>query len=266
MLICLAEVIVARPKTSSTVMPDLPYQRIISLVPSLTELLIDLGLTDQLIGRTRFCIHPEEKVEEIKIVGGTKNPNLEKIVELKPDFILANKEENRKEDIEMLDNYAEVRVTEIDSIQDAILEISSLGNHLGVMEEASALVDKISALLNQRPPANTLSVAYFIWKDPWMTVGNDTYIHDVLHKYNLNNVFGLQKRYPTTSLEELKKKQPDLILLSSEPYPFKEKHLEEIKSVCPEATVQLINGEWFSWYGSRMVESFSQLNKWRRSL
>ncbi|MGN8225277.1 helical backbone metal receptor [Gracilimonas sp. BCB1] len=246
-------------------MPDLPYKRIVCLVPSLTELLVDLGLKDQLIGRTRFCIHPEG-IEDVEIIGGTKNPNLEKIVELEPDFILANKEENRKEDIELLEKYAKVRVTEIDSIQDAILEISSLGDILGVNKQAGAMVNKITALLNDRPAKSPLSVAYFIWKDPWMTVGSDTYIHDVLHKYGLDNVYGLHKRYPKTYLDELSAHSPELILLSSEPYPFKEKHIDEIKEVCPDFRVVLINGEWFSWYGSRMIKAFSFLNEWRASL
>ncbi|WP_421773126.1 helical backbone metal receptor [Gracilimonas sp.] len=246
-------------------MPDLPYTRIISLVPSLTELLVDLGLIDQLIGRTRFCIHPEG-IDDVEIIGGTKNPNLEKIVELKPDFIVANKEENRKEDIELLKKYTKVRVTEIDSIQDAILEISSLGEILGVKEKAGAMVNKITALLNDRPSKPPLSVAYFIWKDPWMTIGNDTYIHDVLHKYGLDNVYGLRKRYPKTNLDELLGHSPELILLSSEPYPFKEKHIDEIKSFCPDSRIELINGEWFSWYGSRMTKAFSFLNDWRASL
>ena len=247
-------------------MPELPYQRIICLVPSLTELLIDLGLKDQLIGRTRFCIHPKDEVEEIEIVGGTKNPNLEKIIEARPDFILANKEENRKEDIEVLEKYAEVRVTEIESIQDAILEISSLAEKLGVQDKAKLLVKSITELLNDRPKTDTHSVAYFIWKDPWMTIGNDTYIHDVLHKYNLNNVYGLQKRYPKTTLDELEKKSPELILLSSEPYPFKEKHIEELQEVCPDVQIKLVDGEWFSWYGSRMIQAFSKLNNWRSSI
>jgi len=247
-------------------MPDLPFNRIICLVPSLTELLIDLGLKDQLVGRTRFCIHPESEVEDIEIIGGTKNPNLEKIIELKPDFILANKEENRKEDIEVLEKYSEGMVSEIESIQDAILEISALGEKLGVNTQAQVLIQKITGLLNDRPATETLSVAYLIWKDPWMTIGNDTYIHDVLHKYNLNNVYGLHKRYPKTTLKDLAEKNPDLILLSSEPYPFKEKHLKELKENCPDSKIKLVNGEWFSSYGSRMIEAFSELNQWRSSL
>lgn len=247
-------------------MPDLPYHKIISLVPSLTELLIDLGLKEQLIGRTRFCIHPEEAVKDIEIVGGTKNPRLEKIIELQPDFILTNKEENRKEDIEVLEKYAEVRVTEIDTVQDAILEISALGSKLGTPEKANSLVQKITSILDNRPEKAPLSVAYFIWKDPWMSIGNDTYIHDVLQTYQLTNVYGNKTRYPKTSLDELAARNPDLILLSSEPYPFKEKHIEDIRKACPTSKIELVNGEWFSWYGSRMTEAFDWLNDWRASL
>lgn len=247
-------------------MPELPYQRIISLVPSLTELLFDLGLKEQIVGRTRFCVHPEKEVEEIEIIGGTKNPKLERVVELEPDFILANKEENRKEDIELLEKYAPIRVTEIDTIQDALLEISSLGQQLGVKDEANHLVQTINRLLDNRPDCQPLSVAYFIWKDPWMSVGYDTYIHDVLQSWQLTNVYGNKTRYPKTSLDELAAKNPDVILLSSEPFPFKEKHMDQIQEVCPTSKIVLVNGEWFSWYGSRMIKAFEWLNNWRTSL
>lgn len=247
-------------------MSELPYKRIISLVPSLTELLIDLGLKDQLVGRTRFCIHPEEEVDDIEIVGGTKNPDLEKIIELEPDFILANKEENRKEDIEVLQAYAHVHVTDIESVEDALLEISSLGISLGVNDEAQRFVSKVTDLLSKIPPERELSVAYFIWKDPWMTVGKDTYIHHVLKRYHLKNVYADQTRYPKTTLKELESRNPDLILLSSEPYPFKQKHIQEIREACPVAKIELVNGEWFSWYGSRMFKAFEALNTWRTNL
>ncbi len=247
-------------------MPDQPYNRIISLVPSLTELLIDLGLKDQLVGRTRFCIHPEKDVQEIEIVGGTKSPNLEKIIELEPDFILANKEENREEDIEVLRAYTKVYVTEIGSVEDALLEFSSLGQALGVKDEAQNIVSEISSILSKAPEVQELSVAYFIWKDPWMTVGKDTYIHNVLKHYNLTNVYGDRTRYPKTTLAKLASKNPDLILLSSEPFPFKEKHIQEIRGACPTAKIKLVNGEWFSWYGSRMIKAFEALNTWRQEL
>lgn len=244
-------------------MPDQPYKRLISLVPSLTELLIDLGLKDHLMGRTRFCIHPENEVQDIEIIGGTKNPNINKIIELEPDFILCNKEENRKVDIEQLQEHFKVYLTDISTIEDAILEIHSLSQTLGVKDQADLLIHKIMETLNQRPSTKIMTAAYLIWKDPWMTVGNDTYIHDVMEQYSLRNVFGDKTRYPNTSPEELRSLNPDLILLSSEPFPFKQNHIEELKGHCPESNIQLINGEWFSWYGSRMAASFQHLNEWR---
>lgn len=247
-------------------MPDTLYNKIISLVPSLTELLVDLGLRSNLVGRTRFCIHPEEIVEEIPIVGGTKNPDLEKIIEIQPDFILTNKEENRREDIELLHKYSDVRVTDISTMQDAILEITRLGQILNVQDISQNIVSEIQQMLDNKPEAKPKSVAYFIWKDPWMTIGNDTYIHDVLNTYQLQNVYGSQTRYPTTNLKKLSQKNPDLILLSSEPYPFKEKHLQEIQGYCPNSNIQLVNGEWFSWYGSRMIKSCKWLNNWREMI
>lgn len=256
----------ARPNKLSDTMPKLPYNRIISLVPSLTELLIDLKLEDQLIGRTRFCIHPKESVKHIEIVGGTKNPNIEKIIGLEPDLIIANKEENRKQDIAALKKNATILLTEINTIEDALLEINRIGRKTGTATKAAELVSKINQILQQKPVTSPLQTAYFIWKDPWMTIGSDTYIHDVMTKYGLINLFEDQLRYPTTTLKELSKLSPEIILLSSEPYPFKEKHIKDIKTHCPDSRIELINGEWFSWYGSRMAPSFEALNAWRSQL
>lgn len=247
-------------------MPDSAFKSIVSLVPSLTELLVDLGLKEHLAGRTRFCIHPKNAVETIPIVGGTKNPNLDKIIELQPDFILANKEENRKVDIEILQKYSRIRVTDISTIEDAILEINTLGKLFQVQNRAAEIVSELQSLLEHRPHVPEKTAAYFIWKDPWMTIGNDTFIHDVLNTYKLHNVYGGQTRYPVTDLTELAEKNPELILLSSEPYPFKEKHHQEIQKSCPGSDVQLVNGEWFSWYGSRLLKAFKWLNSWRQLL
>ncbi|MEX0721415.1 MAG: helical backbone metal receptor [Balneolaceae bacterium] len=243
-------------------MPE--YQRIVSLVPSLTELLIDLGLKEQLVGRTRFCIHPEKEVQDIEIIGGTKNPNIEKILSLDPDFILANKEENQKEDIAELSMQVNVRVTDIATINEALIAIFELGNLFDKKEKAEKLIAETTSLIDQKPESQPLRTAYLIWKDPWMTIGNDTYIHDVLETYELENVYGEQKRYPKISLKELAVKNPDFILLSSEPYPFKEKHKAELRESFPSAKIELVNGQWFSWYGSRMPKAFKQLNEWRK--
>jgi ABC-type Fe3+-hydroxamate transport system substrate-binding protein len=247
-------------------MLELPFKRIVSLVPSLTELLIDLGLKNQLIGRTRFRIHPEDVVQDLEIIGGTKNPNIEKIISLEPDLIIANKEENREKDIRALGSHAEIMLTEISTVEDALVEINRLGRKTGRTESALIITDQITSTLKERPKSKNLTAAYFIWKEPWMSVGHDTYIHNVMDKYGLINIFNDRTRYPTTNLQELSELSPELILLSSEPYPFKEKHVEEIKERCPDSKIELVNGEWFSWYGSRMTSSFRALNEWKTSL
>ena len=241
-------------------------QKIISLVPSLTELLFDLGLESQIVGRTRFCIHPKEKVEQVEIMGGTKNPRIDKIRNAKPDLIIANKEENRKEDIEKLQSDFEVMVTDINTIEDALFTIHDIGKRCGTVQSAEELITAVRAEYEHTPDEPNLSVAYMIWRDPWMTVGGDTYIHSVLSHWNLENVFGNRTRYPKTSLEEISNKKPDLILLSSEPYPFKEKHIREVEEACPNCRVLYVDGEWFSWYGSRMLPSFKKLNSFRKAI
>ncbi len=234
------------------------------MVPSLTELLIDLSLQEQLIGRTRFCVHPKKEVADIPIMGGTKNPRIDKITAINPDIIIANKEENRKEDMDRLRQNYEVVITNIKTIEDALSTIKQLGNRLKVADKAEKLVSKIEQRLRQRPEVSPLKTTYFIWKDPWMTVGGDTYINDVMEHWKLENIFSDITRYPVIMPDELADYEPELILLSSEPYPFKEKHLPVVKEVCPDARVLLVEGEWFSWYGSHMVHSFGRLNGWRK--
>lgn len=243
-----------------------PYNRIVSLVPSLTELLIELGLKEQLVGRSRFCVHPKEEVKDIPIMGGTKNPRLDKIREAGPDYILANKEENRKVDVEELREDFFVRLTDIATIEDALIAIHELGLELGVADEAKLLIAEITEALEERPREPVQRTAYFIWKDPWMTIGRDTYIHDVMAHWDLKNVFGDRRRYPKIDFYDLTEKDPELILLSSEPYPFKEKHLKEVEEAFPKALVLLAEGEWFSWYGSHMRHSFRRLNVWRKAI
>lgn len=244
----------------------MPPNSIISLVPSLTELLFDLGLGENISGRTRFCIHPKEKVENVPIVGGTKNPRLDKIRELEPDLIIANKEENRKEDIEELKRDFDVHITEIGTINEALFTIHDIGWKCGVEERARELIHDIQVRMHRVPDEKPMTAAYMIWRDPWMTIGGDTYIHSVMEHWKLQNIFGDKDRYPQTSLEELSLKKPDVIFLSSEPYPFKEKHIKEVGDVCKGTNIILVNGEWFSWYGSRMFRAFEQLNVFRRAI
>jgi len=238
--------------------------RVISLVPSLTELLIDLGVN--VVGRTRFCIHPKGKIEDIDIVGGTKNPNIEKIEKLKPDLVVGNSEENRKEDVESITRFSRVEVTEVADISDALETIFHLGALTGTHLKASEMVKEIEVTINGYQKRTKLSAAYLIWKKPWMTIGNDTYIHQVMQFFDLVNVYGNQSRYPEISMESLKAKQPDVILLSSEPYPFSQKHVDELSENFSSNQIYLVNGEWFSWYGSRMKPAFEALAKWRKSI
>ncbi|MDR8390661.1 helical backbone metal receptor [Aliifodinibius sp. S!AR15-10] len=242
------------------------YQRIISLVPSLTELLIYLGLKENLVGRTRFCIHPQEDIADIPIIGGTKNPRIDKIKKAAPDFILANKEENRKEDIEELEQDFHVHLTDITTIEDALISMHELGKSFGKTEQSDELAGKISDLLEQRPDEPPIRAAYLIWRDPWMTIGSDTYINDVMGHWKLDNVFDDQQRYPKITLQSIKQRDPELVLLSSEPYPFKEKHVEEVQKKLPNTRILPVEGEWFSWYGSRMLEAFEKLNVWRKAI
>ncbi len=242
------------------------YNRIISLVPSLTELLIDLGLKEQLVGRTRFCVHPKEEVEGIPIIGGTKNPRLDKIKKANPDYIVANREENKKEHIEELSEECKVNVTDIATIEDALITMHELGKELGAEKESNKLIEQINEVLNDIPDEPPLRTAYFIWKDPYMTVGSDTYIHNVMEHWKLQNVFSDKRRYPKVNFYDVADKEPELILLSSEPYPFKEKHLSEFEEAFPNARVLLAEGEWFSWYGSHMLHSFKRLNIWRKAI
>ncbi len=246
-------------------MPE-TYQKIVSLVPSLTELIIEFGLKSALAGRTRFCVEPADEVEDIPIVGGTKNPRLDKIEEIDPDLVIANKEENRKEDITYLRRLTDVELTDIRSVEDAMITIHQLGAKLGVSEQAKQLNGKINTLIEQRPDEKPLQTIYLIWREPWMSVGHDTYIHDVMQQWNLTNAAGYAKRYPTLSIKEMQNLQPELILLSSEPFPFKEKHIDEITPHFPDARILTVDGRWFSWYGSRMTHSFEKLNTWRKAI
>lgn len=240
--------------------------RIVSLVPSLTELLIHLGLGKQIVGRTRFCIFPEDQVGDIPIIGGTKNPNLDKIRAQKPDIIVANYEENRKEDITQLQSEFRVFLTDIRSISDAFVSIRDIGNLFGVSGQTQALIRQIEQEFNKRPDMPPIPTLYLIWRDPWMGVSRDTYINDVMQHWNLSNVLLSDNRYPVINPDTTTFDRPELILLSSEPFPFKTKHSEEIRSVFTGARVEFVDGKWFSWYGSRMLPAFRALNEWRKQL
>lgn len=227
--------------------------KVISLVPSITETLFDLGLTsDEIIGRTKFCIHPQEFVNDVEIIGGTKNLNIEKIRALKPDLIIANKEENVKEQVEELMKDFKVLVTNVETLADNYDLIKQLGHLFGKDENALIFNLKTDEAFDIPKSEQSLKVAYLIWKDPYMTVGGDTFISRILEELGFENLFKDQKRYPEVQLEDLK--EADLILLSSEPFPFKEKHIVEIQDICVDQKMMIVDGEAFSWYGSHLAK------------
>lgn len=232
--------------------------RIVSLVPSLSEFLVDVKGIEHLVGRTRFCIHPDS-ITSVPIIGGTKNPNIDNILNLKPDLVVANKEENRKEDVEDLTNHVPVHVTDISTVSEALEQLQELGTKVGERETTKTLLSEISSQWESLSQITYGSVLYLIWYNPWMGAGNDTYIHDILTHLGFKNYLD-QARYPEVEPLQQSKKGPDRIFLSSEPFPFKEQHANELKKIYPESTIHFVDGEWFSWYGSRMASSFKQIH------
>lgn len=237
-------------------MPDRP-ERIISLVPSQTELLHDLGLGERVVGITKFCIHPEAWFRSKPRVGGTKTVDLAKVRALKPDLIIGNKEENARADIEALEQEFPVWMSDVRDLDAALDMIRRLGVLCGSTDMAGRIAEDIATGFSAlRPLPQRRSVAYLIWRDPWMAAGRDTFIHDLLDRIGLENALADHpERYPALTPAQLAAADPDVILLSSEPYPFKERHITELNMVCPGAPVHLVDGELFSWYGSRLLRS-----------
>lgn len=236
-----------------------PPKRIISLVPSQTELLFELGLSEEVVGITKFCVHPEIHYKTKTKVGGTKKLDIDLIRSLQPDLIIGNKEENTLEDITLLQQEFPVWISNVFTLEDAMKTIAEIAALVNRQPEAAYLNHLINAgftdlqtLALQR--GIDKKVAYLIWKDPYLLVGKDTFINDILMKIGLTNVIK-QSRYPEIDKEALEQLNPDLVFLSSEPYPFREKHLKEIKGILPEAKIMLVDGEMFSWYGSRLVKA-----------
>ena len=235
------------------------YSRIVSLVPSQTELLSYLGLENEVVGITKFCIHPQKWFKEKTKVGGTKKINFEKIEQLSPDLIIANKEENVKGQVEKLSQKYDVWITDVNNLADSIKMINDIGKLTNSSKHASLLsleiekgFDKLKAISSQKIQIPT---AYFIWKDPYMVAANHTFINAMMKYCGLQNVFSDQNRYPKILLNELKNNKTELILLSSEPYPFNKKHKEKIQKILPNIKIELADGEMFSWYGNRLLKS-----------
>ena len=236
--------------------PNTP-SRIVSLVPSQTELLVDLGLKDSIVGITKFCIHPADLRGSATIVGGTKNIHLQKIIDLKPDFIFCNKEENSLEIVEMLQTIAPVWVSDMYSIEDCIEMILMIGE---IFQSAPAkkIVEDISLGKNNfkefMQNKKLKSILYIIWKKPYMAAGRNTFINELLQLNKFENAIkDVESRYPEIDFANFP--EIETILLSTEPYPFKHKDAEALGKELNKEVI-LVDGEYFSWYGSRLIEAF----------
>ena len=253
----------------SVTLPHWPPRRIVSLVPSQTELLHDLGLGAEVVGITKFCVHPAAWFQTKKRVGGTKTVDIGKVDALKPDLIIANKEENEKDQVEALAARYPVWISDVRTLGDAIELIREIGMLTHRPEAALALTNKMEEAFGaHRPPDGQRRprVAYFIWRKPYMIAGGDTFIQAMLREAGFENIFGGRDRYPEINLDELSAGQPDVILLSSEPFPFAEKHFGPFREACPEAEIRIVDGEMFSWYGSRLQYAPAYFRKLRESL
>jgi iron complex transport system substrate-binding protein len=233
--------------------------RIVSLCPSLTELVFDLGRGEELVGRTKFCVHPAGRVERVEAVGGTKNPKIARIVELAPDLVLLNEEENRREDAEAL-AAAGVRchVTFPRNVDETAHMVRDVGIALGRRDDAERIArdieqraDRVRKCSRDVPPVR---YAYLIWRNPWMVAGGDTFVSAMLTLAGGVNAFGDHpERYPTVTPDAFAKADPDVVLFSSEPFPFKEKHADELTAltVLSRDRMQFVDGEYLTWHGSR---------------
>ena len=251
-------------------------EKIISLVPSQTELLYYLGLDEKVVGITKFCVHPPEWFNTKTKLGGTKQLKMDLIHQIEPDLIIANKEENTKEQVEQLAEHYPVWVSDINSLQAAYEMIEAVGEITGTHEKAAELISQIKSNLAEYQAGSTNHMnqssietskprtAYMIWKAPYMTVGGDTFIHSMMQVAGFENVFSNLKRYPEITIDQLTSANCELLFLSSEPFPFKQKHIEELRTFLPDTKIILVDGEMFSWYGSRLLyapEYFKNLKK-----
>jgi ABC-type Fe3+-hydroxamate transport system substrate-binding protein len=233
-------------------------------VPSQTELLFDLGLDEEVVGITRFCVAPANEVTHRTKIGGTKRFHFDIIDDLQPDLILGNKEENSPDGITRLQEKYPVWISDIDSLPDALEMIASIGRLVERPEMAGDLISEIRAGFASLPEYPRLKAAYLIWKDPYMAAGSDTFIHEMLGYCGLDNIFGFQRRYPRISIDSLG--EAEVILLSSEPYPFGPADVDAALEKFPNKRVGLVDGRPFSWYGSRLRHTPGYFKRLRSTL
>ena len=241
---------------------------IISTVPSITELLSDIGLDDQIVGITKFCIHPESIFRSKERIGGTKTLKVDRILALDPDLVVANKEENTKDQIEKLSEHLNVYVSEVKNTYTNLEMINALGKIFNKRDDCQSLCMQIESnqnrLLNLKFPP--LKAIYLIWQNPIMSVGGDTFIHHMMKTAGFENILNQFQRYPSLKPEQLKTFNPEILLLSSEPFPFSEKHIQYFRDLLPNTRVELVDGSFFSWYGSRLAKAFEYFIKLRKSI
>lgn len=240
-----------------------PVRRIVSLVPSQTELLHYFGLEEQVVGITRFCVHPQKWHQGKTRVGGTKKVKIDRIRALNPDLIIANKEENTQKDIEQLATEFPVWISDIRTIEDSYEMIHSLGELLQQKAKANQLIKQLQQNFSEIKALSISKkrVLYFIWKDPYMVAANNTFIHQVIQAIGWNNAVENSERYPQLTEEQIKSLNPELVLLSSEPYPFQHHHALSFQNWLPKSEVKIVDGEVFSWYGPRMLRLLPYLKK-----
>ncbi len=260
----MSQTVTVTDQLNRTVHIPFPPMRIVSLVPSQTELLFDLGLQERIVGLTRFCIYPQEKVKDKAKVGGTKQFYYEKIKALNPCLIIGNKEENYAEGIQELEKHFPVWMSDVYSLDDALVMISEVGRITGTSEKAAQLLSQIQFPVVELKQQYT--AAYFIWRKPYMVAAADTFIHEMMKKLGVVNVFANAARYPEVNPLHLAEIKPDFIFLSSEPYSFRDIHIEEFCDFSPLSKVVLVNGEMFSWYGSRLQHVPAYFQKLRSQL
>lgn len=233
--------------------------RIVSLCPSLTELVFDLGLGDDLVGITEYCVHPAEGVARVESVGGTKTPDVERIVELRPDIVLFNEEENRREDEEALSAAGLSCLTTFprNSLETADM-VRTIGKALQREDAAEAIAldieERTSRVLADAAGHAPVRWTYLIWRKPWMTVNADTFASAMLDQAGGENVFAEHDvRYPEITIDELRAARPELVLLCTEPFPFADKHVDELVQATgfERERFVLADGEYLSWHGSR---------------
>lgn len=241
--------------------------RIVSLVPSITELLCDLGLASNIVGRTGFCIHPADVVAAIPKVGGTKDVNMEKVRKLAPTHLVVNIDENEKPTVDALAQFIpNVVVTHPNTPRDNLALVRLMGGLFGAGEAAERWCQAFEseyAALHALPPGPQRTVLYCIWQDPWMSVSSDTYIAAMLAELGWKlPALDDPARYPRFAWSEALVDEVDAILLSTEPYRFTQAHVDALEKQVGKP-VFLVDGEMMSWYGSRALAGLRYLRQLR---